>query len=127
MKDYDQLVRMLNSIMINFFDDEQEDDLKDNKQVNYMRDKLKKIMKKYIKVFEKKHDMYFEFAINDDYLGILSFGDIYYINASDLVYDIDNDLPKSLILDWMNDNLENKDNYINLHAYANGLRHSDIN
>jgi len=127
MKDYDQLVRMLNSIMINFFDDEQEDDLKDNKQVNYMRDKLKKIMKKYIKVFEKKHNIYFDFAINDDYLGILSFGDIYFINASDLVYDIDNDLPKSLILDWINENLENKDNYINLHSYAKGLRHSHLN
>lgn len=36
------------------------------------------------------------------------------------------DLPKDLIIDWLDDSLENEGNYINLESYAKGLRHSDL-
>lgn len=96
------------------------------KQYYTMKQQLEQVMKQYIEAFEKKHDMFFEFAVNDEYLGVFSFGDVYYFNASDIVYDIDKDLPKHLIIDWLHDNLDNEGNYINLHSYAKGLRHTQI-
>lgn len=90
-----------------------------------MKKQLEKAIKRYIKLFEDKHSVCFEFAVNDEYLGVLSFGGVYYFNTSDLVYDIDNDLPKNLIFEWLDANLENE-NYINLHSYAKGLRHSNL-
>lgn len=36
-----------------------------------MRKELDKIIKKYISEFEKKHDLLFEFAVNDDLLDVL--------------------------------------------------------
>ena len=43
-----------------------------------MRKELDKIIKKYISEFEKKHDLLFEFAVNDDLLDVLSFGCVYF-------------------------------------------------
>ena len=90
-----------------------------------MRKELDKIIKKYISEFEKKHDLLFEFAVNDDLLDVLSFGYVYYYNTSDVVYDIDNNLPKGQIIEWLESNLENEQ-FINLKSYSKGLRHSNL-
>jgi len=90
-----------------------------------MRKELDKIIKKYISEFEKKNNLVFEFAVDDDLLGVLSFGSVYYFNTSDVIYDIDNDLPKGQIIEWLESNLE-KEKFINLKSYSKGLRHNNL-
>ncbi|WP_298777077.1 hypothetical protein [uncultured Empedobacter sp.] len=90
-----------------------------------MRKKLDKIIKKYISEFEKKHNLLFEFAVNNDLLNVLSFGSVYYFNTSDVIYDVDNNLPNGLIIEWLENNLENEQ-FINLESYSKGLRHNNL-
>lgn len=90
-----------------------------------MRKELDKIIKKYISEFEKKHNLLFEFAVNNDLLNVLSFGSVYYFNTSDVIYDVDNNLPNGLIIEWLENNLENKQ-FINLESYSKGLRHNNL-
>ncbi len=90
-----------------------------------MRKELDKIIKKYISEFEKKHNLLFEFAVNNDLLNVLSFGSVYYFNTSDVIYDVDNNLPNGLIIEWLENNLENEQ-FINLESYSKGLRHSNL-
>ena len=98
-----------------------------------LRERLDSILMEYIKRFEKKHGLEFEFAVNDDLMGTISFGCVYCFHISDIIYDIDNKLKKGLIMDWLNDHLDcntlkdPKDyKYINLHAYAKGVRYEDL-
>lgn len=88
-----------------------------------MRKQLDKILKQYIRCFEKKHGLTFEFAVSNDLMGTISFGCVYYFSINDIIFDIENDLPKHLIVDWLDDSLENEGNYINLKSYSKGLRH----
>lgn len=93
------------------------------------RAKLDKILKDYIYAFEKKHGREFEFAVSDDLTGIISFGDIYYLDITNIIYDIDNDLPVNLIFEWLEyivDNHANYDYSINLKSYAKGIRYSNL-
>lgn len=87
-----------------------------------MRKKLNKILKKYIKKFEKKHDCYFEHAVSDDLMGVICFGDVLFFNINDIIYDIDTKQPKGLIIDWLYDSI-NQDKYINFYSYSKGLRY----
>ena len=87
-----------------------------------MRKKLDKILKKYIKKFEKKHGLTFEFAVSDDLMGVICFGCVFYFDINDIVYDIDTKQPKYLILDWLYDSMH-QDKYINFQSYSNGLRY----
>ena len=61
-----------------------------------LRNKLDEILKEYIRLFEEKHEVFFEFAVGDDLMGLLCFGG-YLFTTRDVIYDIDNDLPKNLI------------------------------
>lgn len=86
-----------------------------------MRSQLNKILKKYIELFEKKQELKFEFAVSDDLMGIINFGDVLYFNITDIVYDIDTNQPKGLIINWLYDNLDS-DKKINFYSYSKGLR-----
>lgn len=88
-----------------------------------LRKTLEAALKEYIRRFEKKHGLSFEHAVSDDLTGVICFGDVFFFHISDIIYDIDNKLPKGLIIDWLYSNLDNQDRYINLHSYAKGLRH----
>lgn len=80
----------------------------------------------YIKAFEKKHDVAFDWAVNDDLTGSLSFGDNYF-SMSDIVQDINKKYKKGLIFEWQNASIEahfkSIDKVINLNSYAMGLRY----
>ncbi|MBF1096698.1 MAG: hypothetical protein HXL37_00195 [Riemerella sp.] len=95
-----------------------------------LRDKLDNILKEYIGLFEEKHDVFFEFAVGDDLTGLLCFGD-YLFTTRNVIYDIDNDLPKNLIFQWQDDSFDSLKNpqhaKINLQSYAMGLRFEDLN
>jgi hypothetical protein len=84
-----------------------------------MNKELKKryveICDEYIKAFCEKHGMDFEFWVAYQ-REVAGFGD-WYITLSDIIYDIDNDCPKGMILAWYEAELENPDRRINYHSY----------
>jgi hypothetical protein len=87
-----------------------------------LRQQLDDAIKQYIEAFENKQDLNFEWAINDDLLECLAFGD-YFFSIEQIVIDIDQDLPKGLILQWHNDRIKHEGRTINLRSYAMGLRY----
>lgn len=95
-----------------------------------LREELEEILKSYIRKFEAKHDVEMQYAVDDDITGVLDFGDVYFFNTTDVVYDIDHDLPKGLILQWAKDSVDDSKNptrqTINLQSYAKGLRFEDL-
>lgn len=90
-----------------------------------LRNKLDSILKEYIRLFEEKHEVFFDYAVGDDLMGLLCFGEYLFV-VGDVIYDIDNDLPKRLIFEWQNDSFDSITNphhkKINLQSYAMGLR-----
>lgn len=93
-----------------------------------IRKQLDHILREYIRLFEEKHDAGFEFAVQDDLTGVICFGDVLYFHISDIIYDIDNDLPRHLIIEWLYDSIDFSDtgNKINLKSYASGLRYENL-
>jgi hypothetical protein len=91
-----------------------------------LRTALDAAITNYIKAFEDKHGVFFEWAVVDDLTGVLNFGD-YYFSMPDIVYDIDNKLPLNLIFEWqeagLNAHFLGNGKQINLHSYAKGLRY----
>ena len=96
-----------------------------------LKEKADKIAIQYIKAFERKYKIYFEFAVANNYFDVLNFAD-YYINFTDVKYCIDNNIDPELFFNWYNDNLEfnlEKESdrvFINLPSYIMGLRHKDL-
>jgi len=90
-----------------------------------MRKQLDNILMQYIRKFEKKHELYFEFSVADDLMNMLCFGP-YYFDITDVIKDIDNDYPKGLIIDWHEDSIEFYPKQINFESYVKGLRFAEI-
>ena len=95
-----------------------------------LREELEEILKSYIRKFEAKHDVEMQYAVDDDITGVLDFGGVYFFCITDVIYDIDHDLPKGLILQWAEDSVDDSKNptrqIINLYSYAKGLRYEDL-
>ena len=95
-----------------------------------LREELEEILKSYIRKFEEKHEIDMQYAVDDDITGVLDFGDIYFFNVTDVIYDIDHDLPKGLILQWAKDSVDDSKNptrqTINLQSFAKGLLFEDL-
>lgn len=95
-----------------------------------LRNKLDNILKEYINLFKEKHEVFFDYAVGDDLMGLLCFGD-YLFTIHDIVYDIDSDLPKNLIFQWQDDSFDSIINpqhaKMNFQSYARGLRFEDLN
>jgi hypothetical protein len=83
----------------------------------------------YVRKFEFAHDVSFDFAVNDNLLDALFFGDNVF-NISDIVYDVDNHLPVRLIFQWQDDGIQahfnGSEQKINLQSYAKGLRYEGV-
>ena len=73
---------------------------------NHLRKEWEEILMGYIRKFEKKHDVKLQYAVDDELIGELCFGDAYFFHIADVVYDIDHNLPKEMILDWYNDTID---------------------
>lgn len=93
-----------------------------------IRKRLDYILREYIQRFDEKHDIDFKFAVQDDLTGVINFNDDLFFHISDIIYDIDNDLPRHLIIEWLNDSLDFSDtgNKINLQSYAAGMRYENL-
>lgn len=104
-----------------------------NKQENTKRRlyrELRDVLSAYIQMFEDKHEVDMQYSVDEELIGELCFGDAYFFHIADVVYDIDHDLPKGLILQWAEDSVDDSKNptrqTINLQSYAMGLRFEDL-
>jgi len=79
-----------------------------------LREKLDRALKKYIKKFCKKHSLQFEYVVGEDLMEMIRLNDFYF-NINNIIYDIDNKLPKNIIFKWYDDTIEKKTDY-NLHT-----------
>lgn len=78
----------------------------------------------YIKAFEEKHEVYFEFWVAGRVGEIASFGDTFFFNLNEIKYDIDNEIETGKIFFW-NDyciqrHFENKPQ-VNFRNYCKGI------
>jgi hypothetical protein len=93
-----------------------------------LRTAIDKAIIGYIRKFEKAHGVEFDWAVNNDLTGMLCFGD-HMFNMSDIVYDVDNQLPIMLIFEWQDAGIEahfkGNEKTINLQSYAKGLRYHE--
>ncbi len=78
-----------------------------------------------IKEFEKKQEIEFEGFIGDDCAGAAGFGDVFYFNIHEILYDLETNQPKGRIIDWIYDSLEayqEGKKAINYRSYCMGAR-----
>ena len=61
---------------------------------------LENSIKKYIELFEKKHELSFDFWVADLTGTIACFSMDYYVNFEDVRLDLEKDVPKDLFFDW---------------------------
>jgi hypothetical protein len=89
------------------------------------------VCNEYIRKFSEKQEIEFDGWIGDDIGGIASFIDQYFFNFQDIVWDINSNQPKDLILQWqdecINYSIENPEqSTMNYFSYCKGLRISDL-
>lgn len=72
-----------------------------------MKQAYKKAVNAYRKSFEKKHNLTFEYWVNDEVGTIAGFNNgMYYIDFRDMKLDIDNDVEKNKFFEWYDYTLE---------------------
>jgi len=82
------------------------------------------IIEHYLLKFCKKQKIKFDYWIGEP-LQTASFLGEYAFNVSDIIYDVDYNCPKGLILKWQQDFIEFGDK-LNYPSYVAGLRYKDL-
>lgn len=95
-------------------------------KIKILQNRYNKVVDDYIQLFSNKQEIEFEFWVGDVVGGIASFGDIYFFSFSDILYDINTNQPKELILQWLYDGVDYPDININYYSYSKGLRHLQL-
>lgn len=87
------------------------------------------ILDEYIALFEEKEELQFAGFVGKQFGGVCEFSDMFF-DFLDIKYSIDNNLPKGMIIQWYDHNIDynlNKSHTyplnISLEAYSKGIRH----
>ncbi len=64
-----------------------------------LKEQLYSVISQYIDIFCDKQEVELDSFVNDDMLGIALVSD-FYLNISDIVFDIDNEVEKGKIFKW---------------------------
>jgi hypothetical protein len=67
--------------------------------IDHMRQRLDMALTAYIHAFERKHDCEMGFAVCNDLMGTLCFGDNFF-SMDNVIFDVENDLPANMIYEW---------------------------
>jgi len=91
------------------------------------------ILDEYIKLFEEKEELQFNGFIGRQFGGVCEFADMFF-DFLDIKYSIDNNLPKGMIIQWYDHNLEyniNKPKHahcnMTLEVFSKGVRFEKAN
>ena len=97
----------------------------DTKKIEKLKKDYEKVCNQYMKLFCEKQDIGFDGFVNDDIGGIALCSDFFF-NFQDIVWDVNAKIPKGVIIEWYDAQLENPEKAINYYSYTKGLRHKDI-
>lgn len=92
---------------------------------NKLYTKLNSAIQEYVNIFEKKHEIIFDFWVSDDVGTIACFSNTYYISFDDIRYDLERGVDSQLFFEWYDLALElhsNKEQNINYSSYVMGYR-----
>ena len=83
-----------------------------------LKERYDQIISEYVRLFEEKQEVYTEGWIGDEVGGLLVVVRVidYMIDFLDIKYDIDNNIEKGLIFEWMENMLQG--NRINYRTYV---------
>ena len=95
-------------------------------KLNQLKKQYEIVVSEYVQKFCNKHELEFEHWVGNDIGGIACFGDIFFYNFQDIVWDINSKQPKGLIIQWLYDCCDNAEKSINYFSYSKGLRFSDL-
>ena len=84
------------------------------------------VVSEYVQKFCNKQGLEFEGWVADDIGGVACFGDIFFYNLKDIIWDVNSNQPKGLIIQWLYDCCDNPEKAINYFNYSKGLRFSDL-
>lgn len=85
-----------------------------------LKEKFEELVDEYVQLFSEKHGLTFEFWVNGVVGETASFGCIFYYSFLDIKYDIDTEQKPGLIIQWLEETIDNSDNYINFTSYSKG-------
>jgi hypothetical protein len=100
--------------------------------------KIKKLKAKYeatcmewVQLFCEKQDLEFDGWVGNEVGGIAGFASQYFFNLSDIIFDLNSNQFKGLILRWQNDAVDfnmfkETPKYINYKSYTMGLRYDQL-
>ena len=97
----------------------------DAKKIDKLKKDYEKVCNQYMKLFCEKQDMYFDGFVGDEVGGIALCSDFFF-NFHDIVWDVNAKIPKGVIIEWYDAQLENPERAINYYSYTKGLRHEDL-
>jgi len=97
----------------------------DTKKIEKLKKDYEKVCNQYMKLFCEKQDIGFDGFVNDDIGGIALCSDFFF-NFQDIVCDVNAKIPKGVIIEWYDAQLENPEKAINYYSYTKELRHKDI-
>lgn len=86
----------------------------------------KSVCSKYISSFCEKQEMEFYGWVGDIVGGVALCSDFFF-NFQDIVWDVNSEQLKGLIIDWYYECLEIPEKSINYYSYTKGLRASKVN
>ena len=88
-------------------------------------DNLNNSIKKYVELFEKKHEIELEFWVADLVGTIGCFSNEYYVDFETIRLDLEKDVPKNVFFNWHDLTLElgmNDEAVVNYYSYLKGVR-----
>jgi hypothetical protein len=97
----------------------------DAKKIEKLKKDYEKVCNQYMKLFCEKQDLGFDGFVGDEVGGVACCNDFFF-NFQDIVWDVNAKIPKGVIIEWYDAQLENPEKAINYYSYTKGLRHQDI-
>ena len=105
------------------------------KELETMRENYKSACAAYVRAFEAKQGIEFEYWIGEEVGGATSFGGEWCFSMLEIIHDVDTRQPKGQILQWHSECLEHAQSLpegsqlykkINYRSYCMGLRFGDL-
>lgn len=95
-------------------------------KLNKLKKQYEFVCNEYVTKFCNKQELDFDGWVGDNIGCIAYFGDVFFFNFQDIVWDINTKQKKGLIIEWLYESIDNAENSINYYSYTKGLRYENI-